>query len=128
MEHGRKKKLIALTINFCFCRSPYSPGSAGPPDHGQHGGRRVSHQVEGNFNQQQQQFSQPMDQFDQYFFQSTHIGQPLQDDSSSGLPPEVNIEVPSDSDSSRRHSDPKSIILFGSSTIKVKKILPTLFA
>merc|ERR1739842_169736 len=43
---------------------------------------------------------QPMDQFDQFFYKSTHIGQPLD----SGLPPEVNIEVPSDSDSSRRPS------------------------
>ena len=60
-------------------------------------------QVEANFAHQQQQYSQPMDQFDQFFYKSTHIGQPLQDES-SGFPPEVNIEVPSDSDSSRRPS------------------------
>ena len=38
----------------------------------------------------------PMDQFDEFFYKSTHYGQ--------NFPPEVNIEVPSDSDSSRRPS------------------------
>ena len=43
-----------------------------------------------------------MDQFDEFLYKSKHIG------SSNGMlnsmPPEVNVEVPSDSDSSRRPS------------------------
>ena len=61
--------------------SPYSPGasSSGP--------------VPGK--------PQVMDQFDEYFYKSTHIGESLP---AAQYPPEVNIEVPSDSDSSRRPS------------------------
>ena len=81
-----------------------SSGSVPPPHIDQGQGQRKWQQVDANFDQQQ--FTQPMDQFDQYFYKSTHIhsdiGQQLE--SSSGLPPEVNIEVPSDSDSSRRPS------------------------
>ena len=73
-----------ITLLYLNFRSPYSPGPT---------------QVEANFDPSFPQ--QPMDQFDQFFYKSTHIGQPLD---SSGLPPEVNIEVPSDSDSSRRPS------------------------
>ena len=43
----------------------------------------------------------PMDQFDEYLYKSTHIGQ---SSPHHAFPPEVNIEVPSDSDSSRRPS------------------------